>query len=186
MLATCTGCGIRRTANTGFRARRLDAHPLHSRLEARMESVAWIADVARLLRKSTALDWTALTARARTSGTESILFLHAPRAQAFWSRAARRGRGLCSSCVENRHSCRRIDRLHAGSPLSPLIPDGTATCSSRERRIDRIRHVSRFLLTPGVGDWDTVRLPKFVTPLYRLVRLARVGQVAAQYAFRRA
>ena len=56
---------------------------------------------------------------------------------------------------------------------------------ARERRIDRIRHVSRFLLTPGVGDWDAVQLPKFVTPLYRLVRLARVGQVAAQYAFRR-
>ena len=146
----------------------------------------WIADVARLLRKSTALDWTALSARARTSGTESILLLGALLAQKLF------GVMLPDKIAGRVLSARQITSLadESISYMQGLIQPTYIgwhryMLLARERRIDRIRHVSRFLLTPGLGDWDTVRLPKFVTPLYRLVRLARVGQVAAQYAFRR-
>ena len=146
----------------------------------------WIADVARLLRKSTALDWTTLTARAKASGTEGILLLGALLAQKLF------GMTLSNEIADRALSASQITNL-ADESISYMqdLTQPTYTgwhrymLVARERRIDRIRHVSRFLLTPGVGDWDAVRLPKFVTPLYRLVRLARVGQVAAQYAFRR-
>jgi hypothetical protein len=147
----------------------------------------WIADVARLLRKSTALDWTAMTTRARASGTEGILQLGALLAQKLF------GVTVPTEIADRAPSARQITTLAEESItyMQDLVqPTYTGwhryMLVARERRIDRIRHVSRFLLAPGVGDWDAVRLPKFVTPLYRLVRLARVGQVAAQYAFRRA
>jgi hypothetical protein len=45
----------------------------------------------------------------------------------------------------------------------------------RERWRDRGRFSARILLTPGPGEWATLRLPQPLFPLYRLVRLARVA-----------
>ena len=46
----------------------------------------------------------------------------------------------------------------------------------RERRRDRSRFLSRLLLTPGVGEWESVQLPDSLFPLYRAVRLLRVAR----------
>jgi len=45
----------------------------------------------------------------------------------------------------------------------------------RERKIDRLRFLARLTFTPGPGEWETIRLPKALFPLYRLVRLARLA-----------
>ena len=45
----------------------------------------------------------------------------------------------------------------------------------RERRIDQVRFVSRFVLTPGPGEWALMRLPKPLAPFYRVVRVARLA-----------
>ena len=45
----------------------------------------------------------------------------------------------------------------------------------RERRIDRIRFVSRFGFTPGPGEWGVMRLPKPLFPLYRVLRITRLA-----------
>jgi hypothetical protein len=45
----------------------------------------------------------------------------------------------------------------------------------RERRADRLRFLLRLGFTPGPGEWATVRLPRPLFPLYRLVRLSRVA-----------
>jgi hypothetical protein len=45
----------------------------------------------------------------------------------------------------------------------------------RERRVDRIRFVSRFALTPGPGEWAVLRLPKLLFPLYRVLRITRLA-----------
>jgi hypothetical protein len=44
----------------------------------------------------------------------------------------------------------------------------------RERTSDRRRFLQRLIFTPGPGEWDAVRLPEPLFPLYRLVRLARL------------
>jgi len=49
----------------------------------------------------------------------------------------------------------------------------------RERRMDRLRFLARLTFTPGPGEWEAVRLPKSLFPLYRVVRLARL---AARFA----
>ena len=45
----------------------------------------------------------------------------------------------------------------------------------RERRRDRMRFLWRLALTPGPGEWKSVRLPAPLFPLYRLVRLSRLA-----------
>lgn len=45
----------------------------------------------------------------------------------------------------------------------------------RERRVDRMRFMSRLVLTPGPSEWAVTRLPKMLFPLYRLVRITRLG-----------
>jgi Uncharacterised nucleotidyltransferase len=45
----------------------------------------------------------------------------------------------------------------------------------RERRADRWRFFTRLTFTPGPGEWDAVRLPRVLFPLYRVVRLGRLA-----------
>jgi hypothetical protein len=45
----------------------------------------------------------------------------------------------------------------------------------RERRADRMRFLRRLTFTPGPGEWEAVRFPKILFPLYRVVRLARLA-----------
>ncbi len=45
----------------------------------------------------------------------------------------------------------------------------------RERRPDRLRFLHRLLFTPGPGEWQAVRLPAPLFPLYPLVRLSRLA-----------
>jgi hypothetical protein len=49
----------------------------------------------------------------------------------------------------------------------------------RERKIDRLRFFTRLAFTPGPGEWEAVRFPKLLFPLYRLVRL---GRLASRFA----
>jgi len=45
----------------------------------------------------------------------------------------------------------------------------------RERRSDRRRFIQRLALTPGPGEWQLLRLPPILFPLYRLLRLSRLA-----------
>jgi hypothetical protein len=45
----------------------------------------------------------------------------------------------------------------------------------RENTRDRVRFLSRLILTPGPGEWAALRLPDALFPLYRVVRLWRLG-----------
>jgi hypothetical protein len=50
----------------------------------------------------------------------------------------------------------------------------------REDPIDRMRFITRLLLTPGPGEWASVHLPDSLFPAYRLVRLSRLAARLAQ------
>jgi hypothetical protein len=45
----------------------------------------------------------------------------------------------------------------------------------RERPADRRRFLQRLVFTPGPSEWQAVRLPEPLFPLYRLVRLSRLA-----------
>jgi hypothetical protein len=45
----------------------------------------------------------------------------------------------------------------------------------RERRQDRARFLWRLASTPGIGEWQSMKLPRPMFPLYRLVRMWRLA-----------
>ncbi len=47
--------------------------------------------------------------------------------------------------------------------------------SLRERTSDRLSFLTRLMFTPGPSEWSAVRLPASLFPLYRIVRLSRLG-----------
>jgi hypothetical protein len=50
----------------------------------------------------------------------------------------------------------------------------------RERPTDQLRFLSRLAFTPGPGEWNAVRLPSVLFPLYRVVRLSRLAARVAR------
>jgi hypothetical protein len=44
----------------------------------------------------------------------------------------------------------------------------------RERRLDRLRFAQRLMFTPGPSEWNAIRLPAPLFPLYRVIRLSRL------------
>jgi hypothetical protein len=45
----------------------------------------------------------------------------------------------------------------------------------RERRSDQLRFLTRLTFTPGPGEWQALKLPRALSPLYRAVRMARLA-----------
>ena len=46
----------------------------------------------------------------------------------------------------------------------------------RERRQDRASFLWRLCVTPGVGEWSAIQLPRPLFPLYRVVRVCRLAR----------
>jgi hypothetical protein len=55
------------------------------------------------------------------------------------------------------------------------VPYFRLMMSLRERASDRRRFLRRLVFTPGPGEWQAVRLPGSLFPLYHLVRLSRLA-----------
>lgn len=142
----------------------------------------WCADIARLIQSRAEIHWIALQERAKAAGVERILTLGLTLADELFDLALSREVPTCTTtqalAAESIAYMQELSQpTYVGWHRYLLL--------ARERQGDRLKHSYRFLLTPGLGDWDTVRLPQVVAPFYPIVRLARVGQIAAQYAFRR-
>ncbi len=141
------------------------------------ERLAWICDVAELLRQRPALDWDAVTARAQAAGATRMLWLSlvlasdllgapVPSGLRNEAQADRAVRSLASSIG---------DRLFA----APISPPGAwrrlrVSVRARERWQDRWRVAYRTLTTPGPGDWSLVWLPTAFYWLYYLIRPIRL------------
>jgi hypothetical protein len=55
------------------------------------------------------------------------------------------------------------------------IPYFLLMLSLRERWRDKTRFLARLIFTAGEGEWNSVRLPHFLSPLYGVVRIYRLG-----------
>jgi len=137
----------------------------------------WICDIARLSQSPT-LNWSFIGQQAKELGIVRILRVSLILA----SQLAR------APIPSEAHKNLPVDRAApkiAEHIEGCLVSDTTINPESleyyrwmmrlRERRIDRMRIVRRLVLTPGPGEWSTVRLPKPLFPIYRLIRLGRLG-----------
>lgn len=136
----------------------------------------WLCDIARFV-SWPSLEWTRIHAHARAIGISRILsvsvvaardLLGAPipaeASQAAEDRAT-------TELVEEVRRQLLSEELHNVESLSYF----RLMMRLRERSADRLRFLGRLLFTPGPGEWEVVRLPRALSPLYRAVRLSRVA-----------
>jgi hypothetical protein len=139
--------------------------------------VILLRDIAQVLKRGN-LNWDWVQSRARELGIQRILrvtFLLANRLL---------GTGI-PVAVESEVLADRGARILAdeiAANMAAGVSYGTEQTSYfrlmmrlRERRSDRVRFLARLTFTPGPREWEAVRLPRVLFPLYRVVRVALLG-----------
>ena len=140
-------------------------------------SLIWLCDLERISRLP-ALDWKWIGEQARKLGIVRILRVTLLLAQ--------RLLGLPLPASAALH----VPEDQAAGPLAEEIENYIASQEPydieslpyfrlmlrlRERRVDRMRFITRLAITPGPGEWAVARLPKAFFPLYRIVRISRLA-----------
>lgn len=140
--------------------------------------LSWLCDIAQLS-NSQPLDWTAIRDEARRLGIERIVNLNLFLAHKFL------GSALPPQIQERLREDPSAKAI--AEEIRPIIERSTHYSTEtipyfrlmmrlRERRQDRARFLWRLAVTPSVGEWSAVRLPRHLQPFYRLVRLSRLAK----------
>ena len=137
----------------------------------------WLCDIGQILKREK-LDWDWVQSRAREFGIQRILrvtllltnrFLGEPIPAAVES--AILSDGVARAFADEIAS----GVIHGVSYEEQQVSYFRLMMRARERRMDRVRFLTRLAFTPGPGEWDAIRLPRILFPLYRVVRLARLA-----------
>ena len=137
----------------------------------------WLCDIAQILTLS-ALNWSWIAETAQSLGIVRILQVTLV--------LTNRLLGATIPAAAEKHLSADPAALTLANEIAPQLgratPHDVESLSYfrlmmrlRERRADRIRFLQRLALTPGPGEWKSVRLPAPLFPLYRLVRLWRLA-----------
>ncbi len=137
----------------------------------------WLCDIAQVLRRAQ-LNWNVIRVQAERLGiqrmlhvtlllTQQLLGVAIPAEIADAVASDRSAQGLAEEIAR---------AVAAGTTYEEQqISYFRLMMRLRERRGDRLRFLSRLAFTPGPGEWETIRLPRPLFPVYRLVRLARLA-----------
>lgn len=143
----------------------------------------WLCDIVQIAKQEN-LDWEQVQWQAGVLGVKRILHVTLLLAQSLL------GAGIPSTmeaAVITDQSAHRLANDIANRLISGVRTEEQQfsyfwrMMHLRERRTDRIRFLGRFAFTPGPGEWQAVRLPRWSRPFYRVVRMARL---AARFARR--
>ncbi|MHB8216459.1 MAG: nucleotidyltransferase domain-containing protein [Candidatus Sulfotelmatobacter sp.] len=137
----------------------------------------WLSDIAQILKREN-LDWDWVQARARQLGVERILRVTLLLMNRFLTTAfpAPIERAILPDGAAQDFADEVAPAVIRGvSYDQQQVHYFRLMMRLRERRLDRVRFLTRLTFTPGPGEWDAVRLPKILFPMYRVVRLARLG-----------
>jgi hypothetical protein len=137
----------------------------------------WLCDIARIMALP-ALDWSWIASQAKALGIVRILrvtMLLANRLLGSTIPPAAQ-----ASVPEDSGALVLVDEIQ-----THIVDEAAFNVESlayfrlmmhlRERPLDRLRFLQRLALTPGPSEWQAVRLPAPLFPLYRLVRLSRLA-----------
>ena len=135
----------------------------------------WLCDIAQILKLQN-LDWEWITRRAETAGIERILAVTLLLAQRFLDMPIP---GPLETMAANKTAIELAGQISVAVAQGAIYEDRQVSyfrlmMRLRERRIDRLRFLSRLTFTPGPGEWEAVRLPAPLFPVYRLVRMGRL------------
>lgn len=136
----------------------------------------WLCDIAQILKREH-LDWNWIQSRARELGIERILHVTLILISGFLAIPIP---GPMEKMIKSDGAAHNF-----AAEVAPAVIRGTLynpqqvqyfrlMMRLRERPTDRLRFLARLTFNPGPGEWDAIRLPKSLFPLYRVVRLARL------------
>ena len=137
----------------------------------------WLCDIAQILKLEN-LNWDWLQAHARNFGIERILHVTLLLVNRLLATAI--PAPIEKSILADRAARAFADEIDLAAPHGVSYEEEQISyfrlmMRLRERKMDRLRFLARLTFTPGPGEWEAVRLPKVLFPLYRLVRLARLA-----------
>jgi hypothetical protein len=136
-------------------------------------SLSWLCDLEQLIR-STDLDWDIVHARTRQLGVQRIVAINMALVKTLlgitvggYPYADHATHGTAGELTTLMRQSREYD------------PDSSEyfrlMLRVRERWQDRMRFLSRLAFTPGFGEWQSIKLPRTLFPLYRFVRVSRLA-----------
>jgi len=136
----------------------------------------WLCDIAQILRRES-LDWDWVQLRARDFGVERIVLVTVLLAHRLLG--MKMPLPVEPGILADRAARDLADEIAAAMAAGvsydvQQLSYFRLMIRLRERRADRLRFLARLALTPGPGEWEAVHLPRFLFPLYRLVRLVRL------------
>jgi hypothetical protein len=137
----------------------------------------WLCDIAQIVQREN-LNWNWIRSQARKLGIERILHITLLLANRLLDAAI-------PPPIKNTVAADRAAQAFA-EKIAVAVAAGVTyeeqqisyfrlMMRLRERRTDRMRFLARLTFTPGPGEWEVIRLPKCLFPLYRIVRLARLA-----------
>jgi hypothetical protein len=158
--------------------------------------LAWICDVAELIRVTETIDWERLTEHAGRLGAQRMLFLGLLLANDLI------GSPLPQGVTEKIQSDRVVKSLatqvqgwlfQESGKSSDIFAKDLAEESSfhpfrvriRERFRDKVLYSTRTALTPTPEDWEFLTLPQPLFPLYYVLRPLRIGARYGQRLLKR-
>jgi hypothetical protein len=137
----------------------------------------WLCDIAQILRRED-VNWERVQSQARELGIERILHITLLLTNRFLPMAI-------PAPIENATLADRAAQAFT-EQIALAVAAGVTyeeeklsyfrlMMRLREHPADRWRFFTRLAFTPGPGEWEAIRLPKTLFPLYRIVRLARLA-----------
>ena len=140
--------------------------------------LSWLGDIAQLA-MSRKLDWNLIQNEARRLGIERIvgvnLYLAHKLLTAPLPPHIKKRLQEDPSTVTLANEIERIIERSTNYDTD-AIPYFRLMLRLRERWQDRARFIWRLAFTPSVSEWNTIRLPRALHPLYRLVRVFRLAE----------
>ena len=137
----------------------------------------WLRDIAQILKREN-LNWDWVQARTRELGIDRILRITLLLVNRFLETTIP---AAIESVVLADPAAQDLAEEIAAAVAAGISYDTQQVSyfrlmmRLRERRADRVRFLARLTFTPGPGEWDAVRLPGPLVPLYRAVRLVRLA-----------
>ncbi|HWR13933.1 MAG TPA: nucleotidyltransferase family protein [Terriglobales bacterium] len=128
----------------------------------------WVGDIAQVLHEGLNLD-EALAIARKNGVTKIVKFAVLLAARVF---------GVETDAVPERAAVEKeialaLQRLSRAESCS-YFGWHRSMLAVRDRNVDRLRQLTRFAFTPGIGEYTAVELPPWASAGYRLLRVARV------------
>lgn len=139
--------------------------------------LGWTCDLAMLIRREPSLDWVSILDEADRLRSRRPLLLGVCLANAVFDAPV--NEELLAMARGDRiviHLARAImRRLFAGEEGSGLFHEWYVPLAALESARQRIRYLADRALTPTIEDWELIRLPRALFPLYYAIRPLRLA-----------